>query len=1057
MNPLNTASTPVAIPQPPTIPLLRNAHQLGATTPVQNMMKIAQQYGEIVRLELPLASVIIASTGELARELCDETRFDKYLHGPLRQVRDFAGDALFTAETSEPAWGAAHRLLMPAFGMQAMRGYHDMMLDVAQQLVDRWARLGPGAQVDIPDQMTRLTLDTIALCGFGYRFNSFYREDMHPFVESMVRALSESLKRSHRLPLLDSVMVRSRHMYEADIARMNAIVDSVIQERRASGAAGQRDLLSLMLDGADPKTGEQLTDENIRQQVITFLIAGHETTSGLLSFAIYNLLQDPAVMAAARAEADAVLGDGAPTFEQVRQLKFIGQILKESLRLWPTAPAFAVYPAEDTLLAGKYKIRAGEGVTVLIPMLHRDPLLWPDPERFDPSRFTPEAEAARPSYAFKPFGNGQRACIGNQFALQEATLVLGMILRRFELIDHTDYKLVVKETLTLKPDNFHLRIRERAERPQATQRASAPTPQATPAASRVASHGTPLLVLYGSNMGSAEAIARQLADEADARGFVARVAPMDDHVEDLPRAGAVLIVTASYNGHAPDNAARFVAWLDGARPGALEGVRYAVFGCGNRDWAATYQAIPTRVDERLAACGAERLCARGEADGRADFFGDLEAWRAPMWAQLCAALAVPLVPEPAPAARYTVQRLAHDAEQARCARHGVAPMTIVESRSLVAPEARPKRHLAVQLPAGVTYVAGDYLSVLPAQDEALVARMVARLGLSADEVIVVQDRLSDAALPVAQPVALGELLRWDVELQDVVTQAQIGRLVEVTPCPPERRKLEALAADRDAYRAQILTPRVSLLELLEGAPSCTPELALVLELLPARRLRHYSIASSPVVHPDRCELTVSVVDAPHRSGQGDYKGACSTYLAGLEVGARILARVRPPQSPFRLPEDPSAPIILIGAGTGIAPLRAFLQEREALAGGGQPAGEALLCFGCDRRDLDFLYAEELEAWQAAGVAQVEPAFSAAEPGEFVQHRLAACGDRVWGLIERGATIYVCGDGSRMAPAVRAALEQICRDHTGDDEAAARAWLAELESSRRYLADVWSAT
>ena len=124
------------------------------------------------------------------------------------RINDTAPD--FTAETSEPAWGAAHRPLMPAFGMQAMRGYHDMMLDVAQQLVDRWARLGPGAEVDIPDQMTRLTLDTIALCGFGYRFNSFYRRDYHPFVESLVRSL-ETVMMTRGLPLEDMWMRKRRN------------------------------------------------------------------------------------------------------------------------------------------------------------------------------------------------------------------------------------------------------------------------------------------------------------------------------------------------------------------------------------------------------------------------------------------------------------------------------------------------------------------------------------------------------------------------------------------------------------------------------------------------------------------------------------------------------------------------------------------------------------------------------------------------------------------------------------------------------------------------------
>lgn len=190
--------------------------------------------------------------------------------------------------------------------------------------------------------------------------------------------------------------------------------------------------------------------------MITFLIAGHETTSGLLSFAIYYLLKNPEALSKSYEEVDRVLTDPIPSYLQVRELKYVRMVLNEALRLWPTAPLFSLYAKEDTMLAGKYPLSKGDGINVLIPKLHRDTEVWGDDvEAFRPERF--EDPSKIPFHAFKPFGNGQRACIGQQFALQEATLVLGMVLKQFELIDHTNYQLKVKEALTLKPDNFTIR------------------------------------------------------------------------------------------------------------------------------------------------------------------------------------------------------------------------------------------------------------------------------------------------------------------------------------------------------------------------------------------------------------------------------------------------------------------------------------------------------------------------------------------------------------------------------------------------------------------------
>ena len=209
---------------------------------------------------------------------------------------------------------------MPAFGPLGIRGMFDQMLDIADQMLVRWERFGPNAVIDVTDDMTRLTLDTIALCAFDYRFNSFYQREMHPFVDAMVDALSETGARERRLDIANKLMLRTRRAYEDDLQLMREVADALIAERKRDPERREKkDLLGLMLQGRDPVTGEGLSDENIRYQLVTFLIAGHETTSGLLSFATYFLCKNPQVLAKARAEVDAVLGDEMPRLEHLAE------------------------------------------------------------------------------------------------------------------------------------------------------------------------------------------------------------------------------------------------------------------------------------------------------------------------------------------------------------------------------------------------------------------------------------------------------------------------------------------------------------------------------------------------------------------------------------------------------------------------------------------------------------------------------------------------------------------------------------------------------------------
>lgn len=1055
------------IPGPQSRPVIGMLDSLNADAPVQSLMKLAEEHGEIFRMELPgRPRMVVVSSQRLVDELCDESRFDKRVHAPLEQIRAFGGDGLFTAYTQEANWEKAHRILMPAFSPVALRGMYDGMCDIAEQLMLKWERLGPEADIDVVHDFTRLTLDTIALCSFSYRFNSFYSESMHPFVDAMVQALDESGQRGRRLPVQNRLMLLTQRRYDEDIRVMHEVADRLIEQRRANPLPdGQHDILDTMLGATDPVTGERLSAENVRYQMVTFLIAGHETTSGLLSFTLHELLRNPDVLARARARVDEVLGGRFPRYEDLAELGYLDQILRETLRLWPTAPAFGLYPYERTTLGGTWEISPDETVLVLTPALHRDPAVWSDPERFDPSRFDFERAKDIPANAWKPFGNGQRSCIGRGFALQEAQLVLALMLQRFDL-DWADpsYEMSVKETLTLKPEGFFARLRRRDGVLQA--RDEQPTQVvAEQSTVQVPSHGTAIQVLFGSNAGTSEAFANQVAARAAQLGYEPSVTPLDSAVEKLATDGPVVVVSASYEGQPPENARAFVSWLQGQPEGALDGVRFAVFGCGNTDWARTYQRIPTLIDQELERAGATRLVDRGEANARGDFFGDFESWHETLWPAISDAYGVELPAADAAASSLQVEILGPGREG--LLRQAELELgTVVANRELVdmsKAHARSKRHFEIALPEGQSYEAGDYLVVLPLNPVAVVDRALARFDLSYDTRL----RISAAAslsdqLPKDEPITAGELFSSYVELSRPAGRRHVAVLAEAASCPPERAALTALAAE-GAYEAEVLGKRVSLLDLLEEHRSVNLPLASFLEMLPPLSPRQYSISSSPLWSPDHVSLTVAHVDAPAISGRGRFEGVASSFLAHSRPGTRVPVTVRPSNVSFHPPADLSVPMVMVCAGTGLAPFRGFVQDRalRAQAEGVTPA-PALLFFGCDAPDVDDLYADEFRAWEEQGVVQVRRAYSHAPeegpdgPMPYVQNRLWADREEVGELVRRGAVFYVCGDGQRMAPAVHDTCVRMYAEATGASAADAEEWMNEMEREHgRYVSDVFA--
>ncbi|MES2452134.1 MAG: cytochrome P450 [Pseudomonadota bacterium] len=1050
------------IPSPPGLPVVGHLHQIARAGLIGHLLAVSRDFPQgIFKLKFGSRIGLFVTSPDLVAELCDETRFRKMPGPGLRVVRKFAGDGLFTAFSEEPNWGKAHRILLPAFSQRAMRGYFDMMLEVADQLVGKWSRLS-GTDVLVADDMTRFTLDSIAVAGFGHRFNSFEKEELDSFLEALGRALGESLNMITRLPIQQRFAKKAMRQYEADIAEMNALVDGIIAERRLHPNDG-KDLLNLMLSAVDPETGEGLDDINIRYQVLTFLIAGHETTSGLLTFSQHLLLRHPHVLAQAYAEVDRVLpGDKRPDYTDIVKLEVIERILKEAMRLWPTAPAFSVAPFEDVVIGGKWHMRKDRPINVFSPGLHRDPGVWTDPEEFDIDRWLPEAEAARHPHAYKPFGNGERACIGRQFAMVEAKLALAMLLQKFAISDPHAYRLRIKETLSIKPDEFYMRVRLRAPHERLSVAPVEARVEEAPVAS-VSGTGQRFAVLYGSSLGTARDIAEEIAERANLDGFETIVRSMDESFKGgaVPEDKVIVIVTATYNGRAPDSALAVEKGLDaGAFEGAdWSGARFAVLGIGNSQWP-NYQIFPKRVDAAIEAAGATRLLPRAEADGQGDFDGAVAGFVRDLWK----ALGSDAAPSES-VSTLSLQPIDTSAARAAALPEHAQQLEIAGNDELILPAdglwdfakepPRPStRFIRIRLPQGQHYHTGDHIAVYAHNRPDLVERAIDRLGLKGSSQLRVDGQGGRFRhLPLGQTVTVRQLLTDFVELSDPLPRRALAVIAGQTRCPNTKRALVQL---EEAFDAEVAGKRLTLLDLLDQHPAAELSLDSLVELSAAISPRFYSIASSPLVSPDVAELIVGTMAAPAWSGLGEHRGFASGYMQGVAPGDQVFGYVRRPNPPFAPPADSSVPMILIGPGTGFAPLRGFIQERAAQKLAGKEVATSLLFFGCRHPDHDWFCRDEVEGWARDGVIDPYLAFSAVDshPWKFVQDALWAEQDRVWAALSAGAQIFLCGDGRFMAPAVRDTLIRIQMQQAGDEHAQGSAWLEELIEDGRFHQDVF---
>eukprot|EP00882_Tetradesmus_deserticola_P007733 GHRQ01008143.1.p1 GENE.GHRQ01008143.1~~GHRQ01008143.1.p1 ORF type:complete len:487 (+),score=250.54 GHRQ01008143.1:1459-2919(+) len=407
--------------------------------------------------------------------------------------------------------------------------------------------------------------------------------------------------------------------------------------------------------------------------------------------------------------------------------------------------------------------------------------------------------------------------------------------------------------------------------------------------------------------------------------------------------------------------------------------------------------------------------------------------------------------------------------QLRAARgpEGFDLLEVLANRELQGPgSSRSTRHVQLALPGGEAgeYSAGDHMEVMGNNDAGLVKAALQRLGLNGSERVEWRSNQeggsgSARGLGGMQQLSLvltsATVLTWLVDLAAVPTKRSVSLLAEGCGCPPEAAKLRQLATE-EGYKEKVLGTRLTLVELLSQFQSVSMSLEQLANLLPRMGPRYYSISSSPLARPGTCSISVGRVSFTTPSGR-QHKGAASATIGDTPVGGKLLACVRQLSSNFRLPKDPATPVIMVGPGTGVAPMMGFLQERAALAAQGAKLGPAHLFFGCRSAAEDFIYRAELESYLASGVLSgLHVACSRDGPTKvYAQDLILQEGPALWGLFEAGAHVYVCGDARRMAPDVRNAFKDMAQVCGGRNASAAESWMGGLLETKRYLEDVWA--
>ncbi len=539
-----------------------------------------------------------------------------------------------------------------------------------------------------------------------------------------------------------------------------------------------------------------------------------------------------------------------------------------------------------------------------------------------------------------------------------------------------------------------------------------------------------LTILWGSQSGSAESLAKQMGKAAMGFGFQANVSSMEDFAKvDFSKETRVALVTSTWgDGDPPDNAVAFWEYLNSDHAPSLRGVRFSVLALGDSNYEE-FCGAGKMFDRRFEELGGKRIHPRVECD--VDYDGPAAEWMEGFWRELgsipdsrTSTVSSELSPKPVD-------------EVVGYSRKNPFPAKLLVNRNLNGEgSAKETRHLEISLEgSGLEYTVGDALGVWPTNCPELVDEILTALGSDGEDAVPLSDG-GDAPLRKALIENYSITAPSKKFLQAMAERGGDADLAKRL-MPAHKAELEEFLWGRE------------VIDMLHAHPRVKFSPTEFVGLLKKTQARLYSIASSSKAHPGAVHLTVASVR--YVSHGRTRKGVCSTFLAD-RAGDAVLPVFVQVSKGFRLPKDGDTPIILVGPGTGIAPFRAFLEERQATGA----KGDNWLFFGDQHEATDFLYRDELETFQRDGLlTQLHTAFSRdGEEKVYVQHRMREHAAELWAWLEDGAHFYVCGDAKRMAKDVDAELHEITQTAGGKSADDAKVFVDDLKKAKRYQRDVY---
>ncbi len=540
--------------------------------------------------------------------------------------------------------------------------------------------------------------------------------------------------------------------------------------------------------------------------------------------------------------------------------------------------------------------------------------------------------------------------------------------------------------------------------------------------SEPAAPAVPVTIAFGSQTGTAESLSKKAAKLLGGANFDAKVLDMSElSPADLGEIENLLIITSTYGeGEPPDNAAEFHAALMAEDAPNCEGLNFSVLGLGDSSYPDFCQCSK-EIDARLEALGASRVSDMVEVDGDPDdlFPTWVEAAQAALGSADAAPVALDLEVE----------------EESGFTKKNPYPAGLLKTVNLNgAGSVKATHHVEISLDgSGIDYEVGDALGVFPENPAVLVDEILEATLIAADEPATVED---GSTVTVREAL----LYHYDVSILQEAFLVACGRL-------SKSEELKELLSSSETIK-EYCSGRTIVDPILDFGITFPTAEFLVSTLKPLKP-RLYSISSSPKAHPGEVHLTVGKVE--WESHGRKRLGVCSSYLAEHELERPVKVYMHS-NSAFRLPENDAAPVIMIGPGTGIAPFRAYLEEREARGA----SGKNWLFFGDQHEACDFLYREQLDAWQESGLlTKLDTAFSRDQEEKiYVQNRIIQNAADFFQWLEEGASIYICGDASRMAKDVDSAIHKVIELAGGKSEDEAIAYVSELKKAKRYLRDVY---